>query len=133
MTRNLAITNLVIQCLLIVATAAAFWLARRRRLKRHCLIMRVSVGVQIVTIAAIMAPALNTYITHWAGWSPFMVRMVVHHTLGVIVVLLFIYFNLALTGVVRAPRRLRPYMRTALGLWLVSLGLGIYLYWYIWQ
>jgi hypothetical protein len=133
MTSGLALTNLVLQVALIVTALAAYLLARRRRFKRHCLVMRVSVGVQIILIAALMAPSLSAYVNHWSGWSWFTAELIVHHVLGVVVVLLFLYFNLALTGVVRSPRRLRPYMRSALVLWLVSLALGIYLYWHIWR
>jgi hypothetical protein len=133
MTSSLALTNLVLQVALIVAALAAYLLARRRRLNRHCLVMRVSVGVQIVLIAALMAPSLSAYVNHWSGWTWFTTELMVHHVLGVVVVLLFIYFNLALTGVVRSPKRLKPYMRSALVLWLVSLALGIYLYWHIWR
>jgi hypothetical protein len=133
MTSGLALTNLVLQVALIVTALAAYLLARRRRFKRHCLVMRISVGVQIVLIAALMAPSLSAYVNHWSGWSWFTAELIVHHVLGVVVVLFFLYFNLALTGVVRSPRRLRPYMRSALVVWLVSLALGIYLYWYIWR
>lgn len=132
-TRNLAILNVVLQILLMVAAATAFWLAKRRRFKRHCLVMRVSVAVQIILIAALMAPSLSAYLSHWSGWSWFTAELIVHHVLGVIVVVLFIYFNLALTGVVRSPRRLRPYMRSALVLWLVLLAMGLHLYIYIWR
>ena len=132
MTRSLALTNVILQCLLIAGALTGFWLARRRRLKRHCLVMRVMVGVQIVLIAALMAPSLNAYGTHWSGWSWFTTELIVHHVLGVIVVLFFIYFNLALADVVKSPKRLRPYMRSALVLWVIVLGLGLYLYWYIW-
>ena len=74
-----------------------------------------------------MAPSLSAYLSHWGGWSWFTAEIIIHHTLGVIVVLLFIFFNLALTGVVRSPRRLRPYMRSALVLWLVTLAMGLHL------
>jgi uncharacterized membrane protein YozB (DUF420 family) len=133
MTSSLALTNVILQVVLIVMALVAFLLARRRRLSRHCLIMRVSVAVQIILVAALMAPSLSSYLSHWGGWSWFTGEIVVHHTLGVIVVLLFIYFNLALTGVVRSPRRLRPYMRSALVLWLVTLAMGLHLYLYIWR
>jgi hypothetical protein len=132
-TRSLAQINVILQVLLMVAALTAFWLARRRRFSRHCLIMRVSIGVEIILIAGLMAPSLAAYINTWSGWSWFTATIIIHHTLGAFVILFFIYFNLALTGVVRSPRRLRPYMRTALVLWLAMLGLGIYLYWYIWR
>jgi len=133
MTRSLALTNFILQCLLIVTTLTAVWFARRRRFNRHCLVMRVSVAVQIILIAALMAPSLSAYLTHWSGWSWFTAEILIHHVLGVIVVLLFIYFNLALTGVVKSPKRLRPYMRSALVLWLASLAVGLHLYIYIWR
>jgi uncharacterized membrane protein YozB (DUF420 family) len=59
--------------------------------------------------------------------------MIVHHTLGVVVVVLFVYFNLAQTGVAKSPKRLRPYMRSALVLWLLVLAMGLHLYVYIWR
>jgi hypothetical protein len=133
MTRNLAVLNVGLQVLLIAGALVAFWLAKRRRFNRHCLIMRVSLGVQIILIAALMAPSLSAYLAHWSGWSWFTAEIIVHHVLGVIVVLLFIYFNLALTGVVKTPKRLRSYMRSALVLWLASLALGLHLYIYIWR
>jgi uncharacterized membrane protein YozB (DUF420 family) len=133
MTSGLALTNTVLQVVLIAAALTAFLLARRRKFNRHCLIMRVSVAVQIILVATLMAPSLSTYLSHWGGWSWFTAEIIVHHTLGVIVVLMFIYFNLALTGVVRSPKRLRPYMRSALVLWLVTLAMGLHLYVYIWR
>ena len=87
MTSSLALANVVLQVVLIAAALTAFLFARRRRLKRHCLIMRVSVGVQIVLIAALMAPSLGAYLRHWSGWSWFTAEIIIHHTLGAIVVL----------------------------------------------
>jgi hypothetical protein len=133
MTRGLAIANTIIQVLLIVGVMTGMWLARTRRLNRHCLWMRFAVGVQIILIAAVMAPSLAAYVGTWNGWSGFTVELLVHHTLGVIVVLLFIFFNLVMTGVIRFQHRLRPYMWTASALWLIVLGLGLYLYRYIWK
>ena len=71
---------------------------------------------------------------YWNGWSWFTAEIVIHHTLGVIVVLLFIYFNLVMTGVVKvraAPAALHVDRLRALvgGLW----RMGIHLYWYIWR
>ena len=133
MTRGLALTNVIIQCLLIVMAAVAFWLARRRRLKRHCLVMRIAVGVQIVLIAVLMVPSMAGYLRHWDGWSRFTAEIVIHHTLGAIVILMFIFFNLAVPRVIKIRGRLRPYMYTALVLWLASLGMGFHLYLHIWR
>jgi hypothetical protein len=132
MTAGLALTNTILQALLFVAAITAVWLAKRRRFGRHCLVMRVSVAVQIVLIAALMGPSLGAYLRNWSGWSAFTAEIIVHHALGVVVVLFFVYFNLVLTGVVKGPKRLRPYMWTAFVLWLVSLGMGLHLHVYIW-
>jgi hypothetical protein len=133
MTRGLALANLVLQVLLIASTLAAVWQARRMRLKRHCLVMRFTVGVEVILIAALMAPSMASYIGSWSGWSWFTTLLVVHHALGVIAVLLFIFFNLAVGRVIKYPGRLRPFMWTAFGLWVVVLAMGAYLYWYIWR
>jgi hypothetical protein len=133
MTSGLALANLILQVALIVAAVGALSLATKRKLKRHCLVMRVAVGVQIVLIAALMAPALAARVRIWDGWSWFSAEWVIHHTLGVIVILLFIFFNLVMTGVVKFRHRLQPYMRAAFVLWVVSLVMGIHLYWYIWR
>ena len=133
MTHKLALVNLILQVALIVAAFGALWLATKKKLKVHCLVMRVAVGVQIVLIAVLMAPALAARVRIWDGWSWFGAEWVIHHTLGVIVVLLFIFFNLVMTGVIKFRHRLRPYMLSAFVLWVVSLAMGIHLYWYIWR
>jgi hypothetical protein len=133
MTRGLALANLVLQALLIVSTLVAVWLARKKRLKRHCLVMRVTVGVEVILIGALMAPSLASYLRNWNGWTWFTAQIIIHHALGVIAVLLFVFFNLVVGRVIKFPGRLRPYMWTAFGLWVVVLGMGAYLYWYIWR
>jgi hypothetical protein len=133
MSRGLALTNLILQILLIATAGVAFWLARRRRLGRHCLVMRIAIGVQIILVGALMAPRLSVFLSNWSGWSRFTAEIIIHHTFGVIVVVLFIFFNLVMTGVVKYRGRLRPFMWTALVLWLASLGMGLHLYWYIWR
>jgi hypothetical protein len=132
-TRNVALSNLVVQVILIAGVFAGAFVARRRRFGRHCLIMRVLMGVQILLIGIVMAPQLARYISDWSGFSTFTVELLVHHALGVIALALWIYVNLAITGVVRAPRRYIWFMRSALVSWVASLGLGAYLFWYIWR
>jgi putative membrane protein len=133
MTAELALVNVVIQCALLVGTATAVVVAKKRRLRRHCLMMRAAVAVQVLTVAFIMAPSLGSYLRHWNGWSLYTAEIMVHMALGVIVLLLFAYINLAFGGLVKAPRSFRPLMRTALTVWVLSLALGIHLYFYIWQ
>jgi uncharacterized protein YneF (UPF0154 family) len=132
-TRSVAIFNLIVQVILIVGVLAGAFLARRRSFGRHCMIMRVLMGVQILLIGIIMAPQLARYATNWSGFSAFTAGLIVHHVLGLAALALWIYINLALTGVVKAPRRYTWLMRSALISWVASLGLGGYLFWHIWR
>jgi hypothetical protein len=132
-TRGVATFNLVVQAVLIVAALGGATLAWRHRFSRHCLLMRTAIAAQILVIGIIMAPQLARYLGHWNGWSTFIVEIIVHHVFGLIVLGLWIYINLAFTGVVKAPRRYTWFMRSALASWLISLGLGIYLYGHIWR
>lgn len=133
MTKGLATFNLVVQVVLIVAALTGATLAWRHKFGRHCLVMRVAIAAQIIVIGVIMAPQLARYLSHWSGFSTFMVEIIIHHVFGLIVLGLWIYINLAFTGVVKAPRSYTWFMRSALTSWLITLGLGIYLYWYIWR
>ena len=56
MTRSLALTNVILQCLLIAMARRRLLAGQRRRLNRHCLVMRVAVGVQIVLIGVADGP-----------------------------------------------------------------------------
>jgi hypothetical protein len=132
-TKNVATFNLIVQVALIAGVCAGAWLARRRKFGRHCLLMRVLMGAQILLIGIIMAPQLARYIRDWSGFSAFTVGLIVHHVLGLVALALWIYINLAMTGVVKAPRRYKWFMWSALASWVVSLGLGAYLFWYIWR
>jgi hypothetical protein len=132
-TKNVATFNLVVQAVLIAGVLVGAWLARTHKLKRHCLVMRVLMGAQILLIGIIMAPQLGRFARGWSGFSALNVTLVIHHVLGLIALALFIYINLAFTGVVKAPRRYTWYMRGALVSWVISLGLGGYLFWYIWR
>ena len=132
-TKGVATFNLVIQVILIVGALTGATLAWKHKFSRHCLLMRVLMGAQILVIGIIMAPQLSRYVSHWHGFSTFNVELIIHHVFGLIALALWIYINLAFTGVVKAPRRYRWYMRSALASWLFSLGLGIYLYGHIWQ
>jgi hypothetical protein len=132
-TKNVAIFNLVMQVVLIVGVCVGAWLARRRKFGRHCLLMRVLMGAQILLIGVIMAPQLVRYLRGQSGFSTLTVEIVVHHVFGLVALALWIYINLAMTGVVKAPRRYKWFMWSALASWVVSLGLGAYLFWYVWR
>jgi hypothetical protein len=132
-TAHWALANTILQVALVVAAAVALWLAKKKRLKIHCLVMRVSVAVEIVLIAALMVPSSAAYLRAWDGWTWFTTELIIHHILGILVILLFIFFNLVMTGLVKFRHRLRPYMRGAFVLWVATLAVGVHLYWHIWR
>jgi hypothetical protein len=132
-TKNVAVFNLLVQVVLIIGVCVGAWLGRRRKFGRHCLLMRVLMGAQILLIGIIMAPQLGRYIRDWSGFSSFTVVLIVHHVLGLVALALFVYINLAMAGIAKAPRRYRWFMWSALVSWVASLGLGAYLFWYIWR
>jgi len=130
---KLALVNVVIQAVLIAGTLSGAYLGKKRRFRRHCFTMRALVGVQVILVGVIMAPSLGSYLGSWRGFSLLTTEIVIHAVLGVVLLGLWIFINLALTGVVKTPRRLRRFMWAALSVWLLSLVLGIQLYLRIWR
>jgi putative membrane protein len=123
----LASVNLVAQVLLMALVTLAVYFARKKKLIRHCNIVRVSVVIQLITIAVVMAPALIGYLDKQE--SPgFNMQAIIHHSLGLIVVLVWIYVNLAVARKIKRPARLLGIMRTAYVLWFITFVWGIALY-----
>ena len=131
--KTIIIINLVLQCFLLLTVLVAGYLARfRRKLKVHCLVLRIAVPAQLVSILAIMLPAMLAYIHHGNRSPLFNTAMVIHHTLGLVVIVLWIYINLRFQGVIKHVGKLAIPMRFAFFLWITVLLLGIYLYLVTW-
>ena len=121
MTRGWALTNLIIQVLLIVVALAARLAGQEEAPEpplpgdahHHRGSDHPHRGSHGSVVGRLRRGLERLVLVH--------AEIIIHHTLGVIVILLFIFFNLVLTGVVTLRPRLRPFMWTALGLWLVSL------------
>jgi len=130
---TLAIINLVVQLLLILAVFAAAYLAKtRKKFGIHCKILRIIVPIQIVLILVAMLPSMLGFIENrQLGWL-FNTEMLVHHSLGVIIGLLWLLINLRFMGIVRIRIRLVILMRTAFILWIVVLILGVHFYTFLW-
>jgi len=123
--KTLALANLAAQILLILMVLGAVYLAKKKReLMKHCSIMRVLVPVQIVAIATVMLPSMLGYLMNP---PPFSTEMIVHHSLGLAVVALWIYINLSF-GKPWMPRNLALFMRSAFTLWMLALLLGLHMY-----
>ncbi len=122
--KTLAMANLAVQILLLLAIFGAAYLAKKRQLTRHCTIMRILIPVQIMAVAAVMFPSLLSY-SESVGVNT---EMLIHHTLGVLVIALWIYVNLAFSQIIRMPRNFRTVMRSAFVLWMVAFVLGLHMY-----
>ena len=122
---NIPWFNLLAQALLIVLITYAVYLARKKRLAAHCNVVRVAIGIEIITVAVVMTPSLIRILDRSDAPS---FNVLVHHSLGVIVVLLWIYLNLAVANKIKRPARLIGVMRAAYALWLLTFFYGVYIY-----
>ena len=131
--QTLVTINLVVQISLFVTVLVAAYFARfKRQLVRHCTIMRVAVVVQLVAIAGVMLPSMLGYSGNQPPGLLFSLEIPIHHSLGLLVVVLWIYVNLAFKGIIKARWRLVIPMRLAFGSWLVTLILGLHIYFLLW-
>ncbi len=131
--KTLAGANLTVQLLLIMTVFVAAYLAKRRRaFGKHCTIMRVAVPLQVIAIAGVMLPSMLGYIKNEQPGALFSIEMLIHHTLGVVVVALWVYINLVFVGVIKMRHRLVVAMRLAFASWVLTLLMGLHLYVLIW-
>lgn len=130
--RLLALGNLALQLALVGLLAVSAYYVRARHYRHHCRVMRVAVPLQIVGIIAVMLPSLVGYLGDPPASALFMPEVLAHHFLGLVPVVLWVYFNLGFAHLIRLPRRLKPYMLTAAGAWGASLLLGLHLFVRIW-
>lgn len=126
--RTLATADLVVQLVLIALVLIAVYLARRGRIIRHCAIVRVTVIFQIITIFAVMLPSLLGYVEKVPSIPVLYPELLIHHFLGIVLIVIFIYVNLDVGRVIRPLVKRKNAMRTALGVWLVAIALGINIY-----
>ena len=123
----LAIINLLVQILLLAAMLVATRLAKKKQFIRHCNIIRVAVVLQLLSTFLLMLPSMLIYLKN-AGQAAFQTEMIVHHSLGVLAVLLWVYINLAMKGRVRVVWKLAMFMRTTFIIWVLSFLLGLHIY-----
>lgn len=126
--RTLAISNLTFQLLLIIFVSGAAYLAKKKELGTHCKVMRGAILVQIIAIAGIMLPSMFGYVLNVRDSTYLNIEILTHHTLGLAVIVLWVYINLVFLGKVKTKIRLVTFMRAAFLLWVSSLLLGLHLY-----
>lgn len=129
--KTIAMANLGIQILLFILASYAVYSAKKSEFGRHCSFMKVLVPVQITAITVVMLPSMLGYLGNENPGILFNIEMLVHHTLGLAVVTLFIYIILAF-GKSWMPRNFRAVMRSAFVLWIISLLFGLHMYIRIW-
>ena len=126
--KTLAMANLAVQILLIMTVFGAVYLARNKKLVKHCTIIRIAVPVQIIAILLVMLPSMMGFIENVPPLPFFYPEMLIHHSLGLVVVGLWVYINLGIERRVRMPRNRAAVMWLALGAWIASLFLGLSIY-----
>jgi hypothetical protein len=124
----MALVNLIIQIVLTAGVIVAFYLARKHKLRWHCRVMRTVIAIEILSIIRAMTWPLVDFVREPPPLRLLTTEAVVHHSLGLLVIFLFIYVNLVFEGVIKTGWGLKAIMRTAAVLWAVTLILGIHLY-----
>lgn len=127
---TLVSANLALQAVLAAALFYAILLARRRNAKGHCLVLRAVMMAQIVAILALMSPAMLTILEPGRPDGLFRAEILLHHTIGLAVIPLWLYINLASMRIIGiwASLPLSLAMRAAAGLWIASLLMGFHIH-----
>lgn len=126
--KTIAEINLGIQLLLTLVLISAVYLAKNKKFSNHCKVMRITVPVQILAILAIMLPSMDGYLVHGTPSPLFRAEMLVHHSIGLAIIVLWVYINLIFLKYLRPRFRIRTAMRLALSLWVLSLVMGIHMF-----
>lgn len=130
---TLALINMIVQALLIVALGYAGFLARRKQVNRHCTVMRIAMVVQLAAVLGIMLPSTVTLARAATPGNGYWIEMIIHHGLGLVALIIWIFANLVSLGIIKYARRLRPMMRVASGAWMLSFILGLHYYLVNWH
>ena len=126
--QTLVASNLILQLILAAALALAVFLAKKKSFQRHCLVLRLAVMAQILAILALMSPAMVQILEPGRPNGIFQAEVLLHHAMGLAVVLLWIYVNLVYLGRLQARLAPRRAMQAAAGLWVASFILGFHIY-----
>jgi uncharacterized membrane protein YozB (DUF420 family) len=126
--KTIAEINLGVQLLLTLVLVTAVYLAKNKKFGSHCKVMRITVPVQILAILAIMLPSMNGYLVHGTPSQIFRAEMLVHHSIGLAIIVLWVYINLIFLKYLRPRFKIRTAMRLALSLWVLSLIMGFHMF-----
>ena len=131
--KTIALMNLIFQILLIAAVFGVAYLAKKKKdFRKHCIILRIAIPLQVIAIAGIMLPSMLGYIRLGQRDLLFNIEMLTHHTLGLVVILLWVYINLVFIGIVKTRGAPVLAMRVALILWVLTLLMGLHTFILLW-
>jgi uncharacterized membrane protein YozB (DUF420 family) len=126
--KTIAEINLGVQLLLTLILIGAVYLAKNKKFSSHCKVMRITVPVQILAILAIMLPSMDGYLVHGTPGPLFRAEMLAHHSIGLAIVVLWVYINLIFLKYLRPRFKIKTAMRLALALWALSLVMGFHMF-----
>lgn len=126
--KTIAEINLGVQLLLTLILIGAVYLAKNKKFSSHCKVMRITVPVQILAILAIMLPSMDGYLVHGISGPLFRAEMLAHHSIGLAIVVLWVYINLIFLKYLRPRFKIKTAMRLALALWALSLVMGFHMF-----
>jgi uncharacterized membrane protein YozB (DUF420 family) len=126
--KTIAEINLAIQILLTLILIDAVYLAKNKKFGGHCKVMRATVPVQILAILTIMLPSMNGYLVHGTPGPLFQAEMLAHHSIGLAIIVLWVYINLIFLKYLRPRSKIKTAMRLALAFWALSLVIGFHMF-----
>lgn len=130
--RILAAINFSVQVSLMIAVFFAAYVAKKKKeFQKHCTILRVAIFLQIIAILFVMLPSITGYILNEEKGIFFNTELLIHHFLGISVVLLWVYINLVVAGRIKLFGSLVFYMRMVMALWVLTFLIGLHVYWLI--
>jgi putative membrane protein len=126
--KTLALINLSVQLFLILLLNYAVFLAKKRDLHKHCNIIRIAAAIQIAAIVAVMWGPMLGYLGNDAPDSLFNMELLIHHSLGILLIFLWIYINLVYARFIRSRGNFRNIMKLAYIVWMFTFILGLHIY-----
>ncbi|MFZ3167511.1 MAG: hypothetical protein WA130_07830 [Candidatus Methanoperedens sp.] len=123
--KTLVMINLTVQILLMILLSYSSFIVRKKDLRKHCSINRIAVIIQIAAILFFMLPSMLGFVKNGILSD---LEILFHHTLGIVLIGLWIYINLAYSKIIKGPDNFKLFMRSAYILWTLAFIVGLHIY-----
>jgi hypothetical protein len=110
---------------------SGYTVRHHKTIKKHCTLMRITVGLLLVTTFAVMLTTLVNF-TRYPFFSWLFIESWIHHVMGLILLLIFIYANLVSLRLIKVKQRMRRPMWIATAAWFLSFVMGVHNYVVMW-